>query len=38
MSPDRSGGRMGSGARSSSDWGYTDFSTFTANRKSSDYR
>ncbi|XP_023320893.1 pre-mRNA-splicing factor CWC22 [Eurytemora carolleeae] len=37
MSPDRSGGRMGSGARSSSDWGYTDFSTFTANRKSSEY-
>jgi hypothetical protein len=35
MSPDGVG-QMGSG-RSSSSWGYTDFSTFTANRKSSDY-
>jgi len=32
MSPERGGGQ-----RSSTDWGYTDFSTFTANRKNSDY-
>ena len=28
----------GRGDKTSADWGYTDFSTFTANRRSSEYR